>query len=35
VTVVYARNKGRSAAIALGASTLVLAATIAVAWLRL
>jgi uncharacterized membrane protein (DUF4010 family) len=35
VTIVYARAKGRSAALALIASTLVLAATIAVAWLRL
>jgi hypothetical protein len=32
VTVAYARSKGRSAAIALTASTLVLAASIAVAW---
>ena len=35
VTVVYARGKGRSAALALGASTLVLAVTIVFAWLRL
>jgi uncharacterized membrane protein (DUF4010 family) len=35
VTVVYARSKGRSAAIALTASTLVLAASIAVAWLTM
>jgi uncharacterized membrane protein (DUF4010 family) len=35
VTIVYARGKGQSAALALIASTLVLAATIAVAWLRL
>jgi hypothetical protein len=35
VTIAYARGKGRSAALALIASTLVLAATIAVAWLRL
>jgi uncharacterized membrane protein (DUF4010 family) len=35
VTVVYARGKGRSAAIALTASTLVLAASIAVAWLTM
>jgi hypothetical protein len=32
VTIVYARSKGQSAAIALIASTLVLAASIAVAW---
>jgi uncharacterized membrane protein (DUF4010 family) len=35
VTVVYARGKGRSAALALGASTIVLAVTIVFAWLRL
>jgi uncharacterized membrane protein (DUF4010 family) len=35
VTIVYARSKGRSAAIALIASTLVLAASIAVAWLTM
>ena len=35
VTVVYARSKGRAAAIALTASTLVLAASIAVAWLTM
>jgi uncharacterized membrane protein (DUF4010 family) len=35
VTVAYARGKGSAPAIALSASTLVLAATIAVAWLRL
>jgi hypothetical protein len=32
VTVVYAKSKGRSAAIALTASTVVLAASIVVAW---
>jgi uncharacterized membrane protein (DUF4010 family) len=35
VTVAYARTKGRSAAIALLVSTLVLAATIGLAWMRL
>jgi len=35
VTVAYARGKGRSAALALLASTLVLAATIGIAWLQL
>ena len=35
VTLAYARSNGRSAAIALAASTLVLAATLLVAWLRL
>ena len=35
VTLAYARSNGRSAAIALVASTLVLAATLVVAWLRL
>jgi uncharacterized membrane protein (DUF4010 family) len=35
VTIAYARAKGRSAAIALLASTLVLAGTVAIAWLRL
>ena len=35
VTLAYARGKGAAPAIALGASTLVLAAAIAVAWLRL
>ena len=35
VTIVYARAKGRSAAIALTASTLVLAASIAVAWMMM
>ncbi len=35
VTIVFARAKGRSAAIALTASTLVLAATIAFAWLTM
>jgi uncharacterized membrane protein (DUF4010 family) len=35
VTLVYARSKGRSAAVALAASNLVLAASIAVAWTRL
>ena len=35
VTLAYARSNGRSAAIALAASTLVLAATLVVAWLRL
>jgi uncharacterized membrane protein (DUF4010 family) len=35
VTVAYARTKGRSAAIALLASTLVLAAMIGLAWMRL
>jgi uncharacterized membrane protein (DUF4010 family) len=35
VTIVYARAKGRDAAIALIASTLVLAATIGIAWTRL
>ena len=32
VTLAYARGKGTSAAIALGASTLVLAGTLMVAW---
>ena len=35
VTIVYARSKGRSAAIALTASTLALAASIGVAWLTM
>jgi hypothetical protein len=35
VTIVYARSKGKSAAIALIASTLVLAASIAVAWVTM
>ena len=35
VTLAYARRQGASAAIALGASTLVLAATLVVAWMRL
>jgi len=35
VTLAYARGKGRSAAVALAASTLVLAVTLLVAWLRL
>ena len=35
VTLAYARGKGTGAAIALGASTVVLAASIAVAWARL
>jgi uncharacterized membrane protein (DUF4010 family) len=35
VTIAYARAKGRSAAIALVASTVVLAGTVAIAWLRL
>jgi hypothetical protein len=35
VTLAYARAKGRSAAIALLASTLILASTIAIAWVRL
>ena len=35
ITLVYARSKGRSAALALGASMVALAASIAVAWLRM
>jgi uncharacterized membrane protein (DUF4010 family) len=35
VTLAYARSKGTSAAVALGTSTIVLALTIAVAWVRL
>jgi uncharacterized membrane protein (DUF4010 family) len=35
ITLVYARSKGASAALALGASMVALGATIAVAWLRL
>lgn len=35
VTLAYARGKGRSAAVALAASTLVLAVTLLVAWLRM
>ncbi len=35
VTLAFAKSKGRSAALALAASTLVLAITLAVAWLRL
>jgi uncharacterized membrane protein (DUF4010 family) len=35
VTIVYARSKGRDAAIALIASTVVLAVTIAIAWTQL
>ena len=35
VTLAYARDKGRGAALALAASTLVLAVTLIVAWVRL
>ena len=35
ITLVYARSKGKTAAVALGASILALLISIAVAWIRL
>ena len=35
ITLAYARSKGLSAALALGASMVALAVTVAVAWIRL